>query len=97
MRRKLVVLGATGSIGRQTLDVAREFADEIEIHALASHRNASLLAEQARSSRPAEVVLVAGSPEGHDFGGARVKTGAEAMTDLCRDPPVCSRHSRLSV
>ncbi len=47
-RLKLVVLGCTGSIGTQALDVARMHPDEIEIVALAAGKNVSLLVEQAR-------------------------------------------------
>jgi 1-deoxy-D-xylulose-5-phosphate reductoisomerase len=44
---RLVVLGSTGSIGRQTLDVARLHADKIEVIALSAHRNAELAVAQA--------------------------------------------------
>jgi 1-deoxy-D-xylulose-5-phosphate reductoisomerase len=44
---KLVVLGSTGSIGRQTVAIAEHYADRIEVVALAAHSNAQLLQEQA--------------------------------------------------
>lgn len=49
-RRRVIVLGSTGSIGTQTLDVARHLAGEhaIEIVGLAAGSNGDLLAEQAR-------------------------------------------------
>ncbi len=51
----IVVLGSTGSIGRQTLDVIRSFPDEFTLVGLAGGSNRSLLAEQAREFRPALV------------------------------------------
>ena len=49
---KIAVLGSTGSIGRNTLQVAREMGD-VEIVALTAGRNVRLLAEQAAEFRPA--------------------------------------------
>ncbi len=46
------ILGSTGSIGTQTLDIARENKDIIKIKALAAHRNIKLLEEQAREFCP---------------------------------------------
>jgi 1-deoxy-D-xylulose-5-phosphate reductoisomerase len=48
-RMRVAVLGSTGSIGRQTLDVAARFPDRISIVALAANTNGALLAEQARA------------------------------------------------
>lgn len=47
-RMRLAVLGSTGSIGRQTLDIVREHPDKFEVIALAAHSNTELLASQAR-------------------------------------------------
>ena len=47
-RRRIAVLGSTGSIGRQTLDVARAFPDRFQVVALVARSNVALLAEQAR-------------------------------------------------
>ena len=52
MPRRIVILGSTGSIGAQTLDVVREFRDEFEVVALAAGRNSELLAEQVREFNP---------------------------------------------
>lgn len=46
---RLAVLGSTGSIGRQALDVAARFPDRVEVVALAAHRSVVQLAEQARA------------------------------------------------
>ncbi len=50
--RGLVVLGSTGSIGRQTLDVVRAFPDEFEVIGLAAGRNLDLLKSQIEEFKP---------------------------------------------
>ena len=57
----LAVLGATGSIGTQTLDVVRLFPERFDVRALTCGANVELLAEQAREFRPE--VVAAGSAE----------------------------------
>ena len=51
-RRRIAVLGSTGSIGRQTLDVVRAFPDRFRVVALVARSNVDLLAEQAREFAP---------------------------------------------
>ena len=51
-RKKLAVLGSTGSIGTQTLDVVRDNPERFEITALACGRNVSRLAEQIAEFEP---------------------------------------------
>lgn len=46
-REKLAILGSTGSIGVQTLDIVRENPDRFEVITLTAHRNWELLARQA--------------------------------------------------
>lgn len=55
--RNLCILGATGSIGTQTLDIVRLFPDQLRVHALTAHRNAELLAQQALAFAPQCVVI----------------------------------------
>ena len=50
--KRLVILGSTGSIGRQTLDVVRELPEHYQVLGLAAGRNVTLLEEQAREFRP---------------------------------------------
>ncbi len=50
--KRLVIIGSTGSIGRQTLDVVRGLRDHFDVLGLAAGRNATLLEEQAREFRP---------------------------------------------
>jgi 1-deoxy-D-xylulose-5-phosphate reductoisomerase len=61
-RRPISVLGSTGSIGRQTLDVVRAFPDRFRIVVLAAYGNVSLLAEQAREFAPDLVVCTGDAP-----------------------------------
>ena len=51
----LAILGSTGSIGTQTLDVVRAFPGRFNVHALAAGRNLSLLERQVKEFRPALV------------------------------------------
>src|SRR5712691_7657803 len=57
-RKRVVVLGATGSIGESALKVARDIPDRMEIVGLAARTNAKILAAQANLVRPAAVCLV---------------------------------------
>jgi 1-deoxy-D-xylulose-5-phosphate reductoisomerase len=52
---RVAVLGSTGSIGRQTLDVIRSHRDRFEVTGLAAGRNTGLLAEQVREFAPSMV------------------------------------------
>lgn len=56
--KKLVVLGSTGSIGRQTLDVVSSAPGELEIYALVAGKNVDLMEKQARLFRPRKAVLM---------------------------------------
>lgn len=51
-QRSVVVLGSTGSIGTQTLDVLRLFPERFQVRALTAGSNAKLLAEQAQEFQP---------------------------------------------
>src|SRR5918994_1386436 len=55
--RRVALLGSTGSIGRQTIEVLEAHADAFTVVALAAGSNAGLLAEQAARLRPAVVAL----------------------------------------
>jgi 1-deoxy-D-xylulose-5-phosphate reductoisomerase len=57
-RKRVVVLGATGSIGESALKVAQDIPERMEIVGLAANRNARKLAEQANRVRPKGVCLV---------------------------------------
>ncbi|MDE6445595.1 MAG: 1-deoxy-D-xylulose-5-phosphate reductoisomerase [Alistipes sp.] len=57
MKQRLAILGSTGSIGVQTLDIARENPDLFEIRVLTAHRSWELLAAQAREFDADTVVI----------------------------------------
>ncbi len=50
--RRIVILGSTGSIGRQTLDIVRAFPDEFQVVGLAAGNNTALLLEQVAEFGP---------------------------------------------
>lgn len=54
---RLAILGSTGSIGRQALEVAERHADRVTVVALAAHANAELLAQQAQRFGVTELAL----------------------------------------
>lgn len=56
-KKKIAILGSTGSIGTQTLDVIEEHPDLFEAYALTANHNADLLIEQARKFNPEFVVI----------------------------------------
>ena len=55
--KKLAILGATGSIGTQTLQVIDAFPEQFDVVTLVGHSNWKLLAEQAKHYHPSCVVL----------------------------------------
>ncbi len=61
--RRIALLGSTGSIGQQTLDVVRSFPEHFRVVALAARSNITLLAQQAREFRPSLVACFADTPE----------------------------------
>ncbi len=61
--RRIALLGSTGSIGRQTLDVVRCFPEHFQVMALAARSNVELLAQQAREFHPAFVACFADTPD----------------------------------
>ena len=57
MKQRIALLGSTGSIGVQTLDIVREHPDLFEITTLTAHRNWETLARQAEEFAPDSVVI----------------------------------------
>jgi len=57
-RRNIAILGATGSIGTQALDVVRAFPELLQVSVLTGGLKADLLIEQAREFKPKAVVIV---------------------------------------
>lgn len=58
MKKKIAILGSTGSIGTQTLEVVAAYPERYEVYALCAHRSIDKLIEQARTFHP-EVVCIA--------------------------------------
>lgn len=56
--KKICILGSTGSIGTQALDVIRQHQELFEVHTLTAYNNAQLLIQQAREFLPDSVVIV---------------------------------------
>ena len=58
MKRKIAILGSTGSIGTQALEVIEEHPDMFEVYVLTAHHQVDLLIRQARRFMP-EIVVIA--------------------------------------
>ncbi len=56
-KQQICILGSTGSIGTQALDVISQHPDRYEVYALTANNRVKLLAEQARCLKPAAVVI----------------------------------------
>lgn len=98
VKKRIVVLGSTGSIGTQTLDVARRHPDKIEVVGLAVGTRAALLLEQAREfgvrhvavadecvrNAPVAAELVAWASDGASGGSAAF--GPDAVAALASLP-----------
>ncbi|MHB1653933.1 MAG: 1-deoxy-D-xylulose-5-phosphate reductoisomerase [Desulfitobacteriaceae bacterium] len=56
--KTLAILGSTGSIGRQTLEVVNEAPDKLRVYALAAARNVRLMEEQVRAFHPTVAVMM---------------------------------------
>lgn len=57
MKKQLAILGSTGSIGTQTLDVVAEYPNLFEVYTLTANNNVELLIEQAKRFNPDSVVI----------------------------------------
>jgi 1-deoxy-D-xylulose-5-phosphate reductoisomerase len=89
----VAVLGSTGSIGRNTLDVIRSSGDRFAVWLLCGHRNVSRLVEQAWEHRPAWVVVTASEAaatlDPADLPpGTRLAVGQDPLEELVRSPEV---------
>ena len=76
----IVVLGSTGSIGAQTLEVVRALPGRFRVLGLAAGRNVKLLAAQVQEFRPPMVWADGAGPAAFDLAGARW-TGMEEMVE----------------
>jgi len=82
-QRKLVVLGATGSIGQSAAKVARDIPERVQLIGLSGHRNTAKLAEMVAEFRPQAVCV----PEGADAPeNVTVFRGDEGLVELATLP-----------
>ena len=79
--RRVAILGSTGSIGRQALDVLSQHPDAFRIMALAAGGNAALLTEQAAEWHPTAVAIATDARLDLPAGTERIG-GDDALTDL---------------
>jgi 1-deoxy-D-xylulose-5-phosphate reductoisomerase len=84
MKRRVVVLGATGSIGQSAARVARDIPARMQIVGMSSHRNTAALEELAAEFAPAAVCI----REGETMPGfnGRVFYGEEGLVELAQMP-----------
>jgi len=84
---KIAILGSTGSIGTQALDIARANPDKISVEVLTAHSNAALLIQQAIEFNPKQVVIadenkfeeVRSGLANHDI---KVYAGSSSIADI---------------
>jgi 1-deoxy-D-xylulose-5-phosphate reductoisomerase len=87
-KKRIILLGATGSIGRQALEVVREFPDRFDLVGLASNRDASGL-RAAASAFPGAGLALSGIPAGEAPAGmpSGCLFGPSAILDLLGSVP----------
>lgn len=94
MKQQICILGSTGSIGTQALDVIRQHADRYEVYCLTANNSVEKLAEQAREFHPAAVVI---ANEVHydklkdllaDLPDIKVYAGEKALEEIVEAEPI---------
>ena len=91
--KNLCILGSTGSIGTQTLDVVANYPDRYSVYAICAHRNIDLLIAQARQFHP-EVVCIADErlyeplQEALSDMAVKVWAGADAIAEMVTMPSI---------
>jgi 1-deoxy-D-xylulose-5-phosphate reductoisomerase len=90
-QRTVTILGATGSVGCQTIDLIERAPERYRVLALTAHRNVAKLAEQARKLRP-EVAVIADAAHYHALKdllagtGIKVAAGEQAVVEAAQMP-----------
>lgn len=93
MKKQIAILGSTGSIGTQALQVIAEHPDLYEAYALTAHSHAELLAEQARRFMP-EAVVIANPDKYGELKEAladlpvKVYAGEDALCQIVESSPI---------
>ncbi|MCL2881331.1 MAG: 1-deoxy-D-xylulose-5-phosphate reductoisomerase [Coriobacteriia bacterium] len=83
-RRKIAILGSTGSIGRQALEVVAAHPDQLEVVLISAHRSAELVAKQATQFKVPVAVLTGADPVALPTDlphGLRLYLGSEALAE----------------
>jgi len=92
-KRQLAILGSTGSIGTQALEVVSEHTDLFEVYALTANNQVDLLINQARTYMP-EVVVIANEQKYPELKEAledlpiKVWAGSEAIAQVVQSEPI---------
>ncbi len=79
MAKKIALMGSTGSVGTQTLDVVRKYPRKLRVFALSANSNIDLLEKQIKEFRP-KVVGVADSAKAEELAQRVAKTGTKILT-----------------
>lgn len=93
-KQQICILGSTGSIGTQALDVIEQHSDLYEVYCLTANNRVQKLAEQARKFHPAAVVIAneARYEELKDMlsdePDIKVYAGAQALCDIVQAEPI---------
>ena len=82
-KRRISILGSTGSIGTQALEVIEKLSDRFEIVALAAGGNVELLQQQAKKFKPKFVCVGKNFEQKISITGVKVLYGQEGMTEIC--------------
>ena len=93
MKRNIAILGSTGSIGTQALDVIRKNPDQFEVYALTANENIDLLIQQAREFLPEAVVIANESKyvqlkEALQDLPVKVWAGSESIAQVVQSEPI---------
>jgi len=87
MKTRIAILGSTGSIGKQTLEVADWFPDRLEVVALTARSDAAALQAQVERYRPRFAALTDPPPGASlDTACGRLHTGNQALIDAATLP-----------
>ncbi len=93
MKKKIVILGSTGSIGTQTIDVVASNPDKFELFGITAHSNSELLISQARKYKPNFVIVTKDEcypivKEALSNEDIKVFAGIDSVCDLVSMPSV---------
>ena len=94
MKKQIAILGSTGSIGTQALEVIEEHSDLYEVYCLTANNKVELLAEQAHKFKPAAIVIANEARYDElkslmsDMPDVKVYAGAQALNEIVEAGPI---------